>query len=289
MSVGTVPVTLIATAERLRALSETKRWEDFSPTGYELNWAALSNAALEEIGEGQSRIPTTAGAILREVMPHRFGPVQTGEDLRAADGSIGAATRPVCQVKTFGGGFTIETPQRTIRLNTLQENMRFPAQVIEALLEIDRAVAEGEALHPVFFYYDKDHVTDDVHDSFSFFVVNGSHIVVDRVSVSRHRTSGFDPAFFKPAYESCGVWASDEFVGDAKVRWWYRKFYQDTDAGQLTALREDAPIYHFVPEWKQQAVISERIRQIAEGTAAIRRLLIFVVLALALITYLLWK
>lgn len=95
---------------------------------------------------------------------------------------------------------------------------------------------------------------------------------------------------FKPAYEcSDAVWNSDAAVADARVRWWYRKWYQETGAGQLTTFRDDAPLYHFLPDWKQQALIADWARQTAQSAVTIQKLLVFVLVVLALILFLLWE
>jgi hypothetical protein len=266
-------------------MSKTTAWKRFEPTGYELDWAALLSAPLEEFGEGQSRVATTTGAILQEALPHRF--VTLAKD-RAISGP--PARQPVL-VEALGGGtgISIKTPQRTIRLNTLADNANFPAHVIEAIILIDQAVVEGD-LHPLFFYYDTDHVTDDDHDSFSLFVTNNERIVLDRVTFSRHRNNGFNPAIFKAAYDSSdAVWSSEAAVAEARVGWWFRRFYQETNAGQLTTFRDDAPLYFYVPDWKQQAVVANLTGQIAHGIASIQKLLAFVLVGLGLILFSLWK
>ena len=136
-------------------------WRGFDPTGYEINWKVLSKAPLTEIGDGSSRIQTTADAVLREVLPHVFTPLND-------DGSLGVAPpRQSCQVKEgIAGGLAITTPNRTIKLDTLGNESSFAADLVAAVIKIDQ-LADQEGFHPIFFYYDHDHVVDDVHESFS--------------------------------------------------------------------------------------------------------------------------
>jgi hypothetical protein len=62
---------------------------------------------------------------------------------------------------------------------------------------------------------------------------------------NRYCGSGFDPQVFEPFYAVKNqIWHSEPYVEEAKLRWWYRRFYQETDAGRLTTLREDVDLYH---------------------------------------------
>jgi len=258
-------------------------WKGFDPTGYEINWKVLSEAPLTEIGEGNSRIQTTAGTILREALPHLFTPLND-------DGSIGVAPPcQTCEVDEGAGWLTIKTPSRAIRLNTLGNGSGFAADLVATIIRIDQA-PDHKSFHPIFFYYDRDHVVDDVHESFSFFVVNDDRVVLDRVTFSRHSGSGFDANMFTPAYGiEHQTWRSEPNVQHARVRWWYRRFYEQTDAGQLTVLREDVDLYHYVPEWRQRQLMAVGIEQIARHTAQLQRLVIYALIALALIVILLWR
>jgi hypothetical protein len=211
-------------------------WNGFEPTGYEVNWSVLMEAPLTEVTSEGAKVQTTAGAVLREATPHRFPPLN-------ADGSIGeTAPRQPCEVKEGPGFATMTTPRRTITLHTLGDSTGFAAHLLTTVIEIDRLVGD-HPFHPVFFYYDRDHVTDDAHES--FFVVNENRFLLDRVSLSRYSGNGFDPHVFRLAF---GVdpqtWDSEPDVAAARVRWWYRRFYEETDAGQVTTLREDADRDH---------------------------------------------
>ena len=259
-------------------------WTEFEPTGYEINWKVLSDAPLSEIREGSSHIQTTVRAVLHEALPHLFTPLND-------DGSVGITPpRQACTVQEeVTGRVIIRTPSRKITLDTLGNGTSFAADVVATVIRIDQ-LPERQAFHPIFFYYDRDHVVDDVHESFSFFVVNDDRIVLDRVTFNRHSGSGFDARIFKPSYTvENQIWQSEPFVEAAKVRWWYRRFYEETDAGRLTLLREDVDLYHYVPEVRLQQLMAASIEKVASRTAQVQKLLVFVLIALGLILILLWR
>ena len=62
----------------------------------------------------------------------------------------------------------------------------------------------------------------------------------------------------------------------AQVRWWYRRFYEETDAGRLTTLREDVDLYHYMPEWKERQLIAADIRQVGRSLRQLHTLTICV-------------
>lgn len=260
-----------------------KTWGGFDPTGYEIDWKLLFQASLTEIGDGTNRVQTTAGAVLREALPHLFTPLND-------EGSVGVTPpRQASEVEEGTGWLTIKIPNRVIKLDTLGNGSGFAADLVATVIKVDR-LTEQQSFHPIFFYYDRDHVVDDVHESFSFFVVNDDRFVLDRVTFSRHSGNGFDPGMFKPFYAvEHQIWESEPDVQQAKVRWWYRRFYEETPAGRLTLLREDVDLYHYVPEWKQRQLMSASIQQIARSTAQLQKLVIYALIALGLIVILQWR
>ena len=134
------------------------------------------------------------------------------------------------------------------------------------------------------------HLQQDRRAALSVFVVNDDRFVLDRVTFSKHSGNGFDPGMFKPFYGvEHQIWASEPDVQQAKVRWWYRRFYEETDAGRLTLLREDVDLYHYVPEWKQRQLMAASIQEIARNTAQLQKLVIYALIALGLIVILLWR
>jgi hypothetical protein len=257
--------------------TRSDKWDGFSPTGYVIDWKVLSGKALKEVTE-QNRRTTSVLELLQEVMPHRFFPLDENGKMTAAP------ARQSCKVQSHGaGGISLETPQRKIAIDTLTDGTSFPAAILETLVRIDQASSDDE-FHPVFFYYDHDQVIDDVHDSFSFFVCNDGQIVLDRVTFSRHGSSGFDPDVFTPAFKtSTTVWLNEGSIAEAQVRWWYRKFYEETDAGRLTLLRDDAEIFHYESEWKQRAQVTYMMRELTARLSKIERLMWLLLICLALL------
>ena len=261
-----------------------QNWTGFEPTGYEIDWTILTEMRVVELREGNQQVSTTVGAVLREALPHLFNQIND-------DGSPDLTpARQTCETdEASTGGLTIKTPRRTIRLHTLGNDSSFAAQMIAVMIKIDRSTEHG-GFYPIFFYYDSDHVVDDVHDSFSFFVVNGDSFALDRVTFSRHSGSGFNASVFRPFYRvENQVWRSEPDVEQAKVRWWYRRFYQETEAGRLTTLRDDVALYHYIPEWKRREVIAARIESVDRRLNDLRRVLMFIAIVLVLIAFLLWK
>jgi hypothetical protein len=251
-------------------------WKGFAPTGYRLDWRVLSEMPLIEEGDGTATISTTVGAILQEALPHLFVPF-------TPDGELGVAPpRQSCEVKRGLMSLDITTPTRTIKLRTLGNATSFAVDLVNTIISIVERSGD-KPLHAMFFYYDRDHVIDDPHESFSFFVVNDDRIVLDRVSFSQHHGSGFDPAVFTPITKiENRVWANEPEVQRATVRWWYRRFYEETDAGRFTQLREDIDLYYYIPEWKHRELVAARLNEIARTTTRLQTLLVVLLVAVAI-------
>jgi hypothetical protein len=258
-------------------------WRRFEPTGYTINWPLVYDMTATEVDDGGRQIQTSAGAVLREALPHLF-------PSRNEDCSIGSrsADRHACDVTENTGRITITTPTRQITLNTSGRG-GFAAQVVALCVEIDRQCGVAP-FYSILFYYDEDYVVDDFHEAFSFFVVNDDRIVLDRVTVTQTYDNGFDPMVFEPAYGSGPhTWRNTSAVERAQVRWWYRRFYEETDAGRLTLLRDDVDIYGYTPESRQLEQIASRVEILARDTARLRQFAAGVLALLVLIAILLWR
>ena len=94
--------------------------------------------------------------------------------------------------------------------------------------------------------------------------------------------SGFDPEVFRPLFQDAGP-------GLGALRWWYRKFYEETKNGQMTQLCEYVEFCHYTPEWKHRQILTATIEQVVRNTAKLERLFIFVLIALGLILLRLWR
>jgi hypothetical protein len=247
-----------------------KKWEGFDPIEYVIDWSLFSQTPLTEIGEANRQ--TTAGAVLREALPHLY--TSAGDTL----------PRQICDVEDRPQRLTLKMPSRAITIDK-DSGGAFAAVLVATVVRIGQQT-DQQSFRPTFFYYGRDHVIDDVHESFSFFVVNDGRIVLDLVTFGRYSGNGFNPEVFKPAFDiEHRVWLSERDWNEARLRWWYRRFYEETDAGQLMQLREDATCYHYVPEWKHRQRMTVGIEQIARNTAQLQ-LLIYVLIALGLIAIL---
>jgi hypothetical protein len=258
-------------------------WQGFEPTGYTIDWTLVYDMAVTEIDEDGRQIETSVGAVLREALPHLFPPLNE-------ESSIGArvAVQQVCNVNESIGRVTITTPNRQIKLNTLGRGS-FAAQVAALCVEIERQCG-SDRFYPIFFYYDEDYMVSDFHEAFSFFVVNNDRIVLDGVTITRTDDNGFDPKIFAPAFRSGRQpWHSASALDRARVRWWYRRFYEETDAGRLTLLRDDVDIYGYTPESRQLEQIASRVEILARDTARLGRFVAGVLALLVLIAILLWR
>jgi hypothetical protein len=130
----------------------------------------------------------------------------------------------------------------------------FNRQLLSALLGLEK-----EGINSLFgthwFWFDSDHVLDDPHECYKFFVVSGEQIVREQVSFSDYSGSGFDPSVFVEANPvEKAIWARESDWAEAKDRCWYRKFYNETGTGQLMLLRPDSPaLFHYERSQDRQA------------------------------------
>ena len=119
----------------------------------------------------------------------------------------------------------------------------------------NRAIAEAflnlqkDGINPFetrWFWYDNDHVTDDLMARYTFFAVHREAIVREDVSFTDYADSGFDPSVFEANEDSRPIWRNHPEWDKAWVRYCYRKFYTQTRTGQLMVLRPDEPIlFHY--------------------------------------------
>jgi hypothetical protein len=262
--------------------AKSSAWEGFKATGYEINWSTFGKAPLTEIGEDGNRSQTTALVILRAAIPHRFPPLKAGGST-----PLPAPPREACELNEAHGFITIKATKRLIRLNSDSDGLT--ANLVAAIIRIDQLIGDVP-FHPVFFYYERDYSLQDIADSFSFFVVNGDRIVLDRVTFSRYSMNGFDEKVFDLAFKvEPPMWAGTAGAVNARIRSWYRRFYEETEAGRFMAMRQDVDLYHYLPDWKHRALIAAKIEQVARSTSQVQTLLICVIIALVVIAISLWR
>ena len=81
--------------------------------------------------------------------------------------------------------------------------------------------------------------------------------------------------------------SGDPLIGEdsahqAQVSFLYRKFYRETETGQLTVLREDAPVYHY-PEGRWPTQRFQVIAWFEKRLVQIEWLLVILALLLVLL------
>ncbi len=95
---------------------------------------------------------------------------------------------------------------------------------------------EGFAVECYWYYYDEDHVLDDFHEFFSFFLVNGAKIVLENATISHASGAWLNSDFLK--YEPNDFTHNEAGMRQASAVWWYKKFYSQTNIGQIVSIRE---------------------------------------------------
>lgn len=256
-----------------------KDWDGFRATRYSLAHKQVWELPLIEgsaTGEGDGPTTTTVGQVLSRI----FRAVPSDET------SADSGRRGKIEIKNIGMLAEITAADEKFAFDKFK-NKPFNIEVLMALVEL-----ENEGLNSFatgWFWYDRNSVRDEPHESYEFFVVGDGKIVREAIGFSDHSNSGFDPSIFVEEDFSKSIWRNDEFWHDAHVRNWYRKFYRETPMGQLFALRSDEPTLFHVPEDRWAAERTEWFRQFAQHLSQIRRLQWAVVILLAVVLYLLWK
>ena len=175
----------------------------------------------------------------------------------------------------------------------------FSRDVFATLLDFGR-----EGVNPfetVWFWYESQSgsVEAEAWVAHSFFVAHGDRIIRESVTFADDReiritpgSRGFTPSVFVKVEDhdfgdrdprGFDTLASDAAWRKAGTRWWYRKFYQETHAGQLMVLRPDEPALHHFPEGRfrpeaRLAALERRLAQIGS--------LLWVLVTLAALTVL---
>jgi hypothetical protein len=119
----------------------------------------------------------------------------------------------------------------------------FNHSLAEIMLEL---VSEGiNCFETRWFFYDRDHCTDDVMEQYTFFVVHKRVIVREQVSFCDYSRSGFDPTIFQARDDSQPIWFNHPEFDAAWDRYFYQKFYTETFIGQMMVLRPDEPVLYY--------------------------------------------
>ncbi len=195
-----------------------KEWEGFRPAAYNLNKKAWELPLIQISGEGDQKQEraTTVVEVLRSL------------EAKQIQGIESVLTT---KITTEQGVMVLGGPS-------------FNRSVVEAFLNLQK-----DGINPFetrWFWYDEDHVTDDLMARYSFFVVHKEAIVREAVSFTDYSDGGFDPSVFESDKDSRPIWRNHPEWDEAWTRYCYKKFYTETRTGQLMVLRPDEPIlYHY--------------------------------------------
>lgn len=148
---------------------------------------------------------------------------------------------------------------------------RFNRDVLQALLDF-RKDGINALFETNWFWYDCE-AGPEGEPLYSFFVVHNAGIVRDAVSFfgdsAISHDSGFTPSVFTADgdgdFERWSLTLERRSV--ARDRFWYRKFYQETRAGQLMVLRPDQPELHHFPEGRWRPDLAFAVLQHRLGVA----------------------
>ena len=168
----------------------------------------------------------------------------------------------------------------------------FNRYLLEALLDLQKNDING--FLATWFWYDSEVGGDSPGSkAYDFFVVHEDRIVRDRVVLFDELDNEF-PSVFRNDDSLPAIWGNWKAFDEANIRFWYRKFYQETVAGQLMVLRPDEPELYYYPEgrWrldKSLTLVQDGLANISSGLGKIRFLLWVLVALVLFVVFLLWR
>lgn len=261
-----------------------KGWTGFRPTMYQLDHKVWRLPLVEGVASDGGKLnETTIGDVLSQVFrlpsPRETATEASPDTASERSASIEMDEQPMLTtIRASGREFVFDG----------FKNKAFNIEVLKNLVALENEGAPYS--RTAWFWYDSDHVLDDVLESYIFFVTHGGKIVRERVAFYDSHGSGFDPSIFKEvAKESPAIWRNEEFWHDAGVRYWYRRFYRETETGQLFALRSDEPTLFHAEEDRWETERIEWLGQLVVHATRIQRLLWAIVILLAGILFFLWR
>jgi hypothetical protein len=254
------PSEISRALERLmRLLSDPNaRWEGFRPVSYWLYAKILELPLTQKLDDGKTDEPTTIGVVYNSLK---------GKQITPESGRAQLAT-------TDGAKFLLGGPDFNLRM--LDVMLRLRAEGIDPFMT-------------GWFYYTHDHCLKDVDESYSFFIVHDERIVREQVTLFDDPHSGFDPSVFGTDDLSDPVWSDAEAVSEASAKYWYRKFYSETPAGQLMVLRSDHPKLFYHDELREPDVMGALGTTMARTLDGIRTLLWVLVIVTVLSVIIRWR
>jgi len=150
---------------------------------------------------------------------------------------------------------------------------------VQHLLEV--LVGLGKKVRPYSltwfcFEHEKNFIDRDSTAWHFFLVHQGSRrarIIDDHVVLIDGPDEGFDRSIFIDKADRLmrdSDWSGDAFEGEASARFWYRRFYTQTEAGQILVLRSDEPpLFHFPEGRSDPLVLSESVTALAKTSTTV--------------------
>lgn len=236
----------------------TRQWSGFEPLPYTLSAKKIWKLPLAESEKISSEPTTTVGEAYRYF----------------AEGE-----RPVVKRELLGISVTRDGETRHY------SNPSFSCDLLAILLSLRSR--DVDPFGVVWFSYDSDHVTDDTHASYAFFVVSGEAMIEESVKFPDYSSSAFEPGVFDPP-DSEPTWRNGYYWPEAYARYWYRRFYTESLTGKLLVLRPDEPPLYYYPEGRWSAAVAHS--RVASQLTATQRLSRWSLIAeIAIVALLVWK
>jgi hypothetical protein len=225
--------------------SETK-WSGFKPVGYWLGSNALALPLTQKSEDGKTDITTTVGSVYEHLKDRQIeSSFLPGHGLKKE-----LSTSNGVKVSVDGPDFS-----RTI-LDTM---LRLRAENIDPFMTY-------------WYFYDHGYALQDVQEDYSFFLVYGGNIVREQVTFFDDHYSGFEPSALEHDDRSKEFHSHVEAVEEATAKYWYRRFYTETQAGQMMVLRSDHPKLFYYEDLQKPDVMGA-LETIARSLERVRTLL----------------
>lgn len=190
-------------------------WEGFKPVGYTLNFRELRKLPVTEVNPDNTEVDVSNTNARDVLLSITNGLTNVDSHFDRLDLVISSCKR------------TFVASSFTLKLLDILLNLR--------LSGIDD-------FNCVWYIFDKDWVVDDLHSRYTFFLVSNNKIVDGTYSIHERTDNGFTHHIFSPNIDAeKRVWSNDRAYEEAVNRYWYKRFYSETFAGQITTLRSDNP------------------------------------------------
>jgi len=237
----------------------TVKWNGFRPGVYYLDMKVLDFPLTRKVN-GNVETPCTIGSIYESLKDKQITPE-----------SFGGGTSSITELTTTGGEQLVVGGEYFYR------------QILEEMLQL-----REEKVNPFqarWYWYQKTICLVDPDNSYSFFVVFGNKIVRERVTFFESIQGAFDPLVFQGADDSPPTWSDEKSRQEAMTKYWYRKFYSDTFTGKLLVLGSDSELFYYE---RNGSDVLGALGIIIRSLNTVR-ILLWVLVTLALLSFIRWK